>query len=194
MSDDSGHSETLKNILEVVEYLKAAGWKVSKSAVYRHRDQGKVGPQADGGFSVVDVERYARDWLKRLDGSGGRSKNDVEPVEQREKKAAEARKVAAQAEHWEIKTKILRGEYVERVVFERALARRAAVFKSDIENFIRNYAGEMIALAAGDATRTPDVIEFWLSESEKWLARYAEDMEFELPAAVDEKRLAQVVV
>ena len=193
MSDAGGHTETLKNILEVVEYLKADGWKVSKSAVYRHRDQGKIATGGDGLFLMADVERYARDWLKRLDGSGGKRANDIDPVEQREKKAAEARKVAAQAEHWEIKTRILRGEYVERVAFERALARRAAVFKSDIENFIRNYAGEMIALAKGDATRTPDVIEFWLNESEKWLARYAEQQEFELPAAVDEGRLARVV-
>lgn len=193
MSDDGGKIEKLKNLLEVVEYLKGAGWKVSKSAMYRHRDQGKIGPQDDGGFLVADVERYARDWLKRLDGSGGR-KSTVEPIEQRDKKAAEARKVKAQAEHWEIKTKILRGEYVERAAFERALARRAAVFKSDIENFIRNYAGEMIALAKGDATHTPDVIEFWLDGAEKWLARYAEDQEFELPAAVDSKRLEQVVV
>jgi len=191
MSDDAGNVEVLKNLLEVVDFLKAAGWKVSKSAVYRHRQQGRIGSQGDGGFLVADVERYARDWLKHLDGSGGRSR--VAPVEESDKKAAETRKVSAQAEHWEIKTKILRGEYVERAAFERGLAKRAAVFKNDIENFIRNYAGEMISIANGDATRAPDVIEFWLDKSEKWLARYSQDKEFELPAAVDMTRLEQVV-
>lgn len=191
MSDNSEKTNNFKNLLEVVDFLNSAGWKVSKSAVYRHRSQGKIGPQPDGSFAVADVERYARDWLKRVDGSGGPS--NVESVEQRDKKQAETRKVSAQAEHWEIKTKILRGEYVERVAFERGLARRAAVFKSDIENFIRNNAGEMIVLVGGDATRAPDVIEFWLDAAEKWLARYAEDKEFELPPAVDVTRLDQVV-
>jgi len=193
MSDEPEKYGGLKNLLEVVEFLKAAGWKVSKSAVYRHRDQGKIGPQVDGTFLISEVERYARDWLKMADGSGGRNKSRIEPVAQREKKQAEARKIAAQAEHWEIKTKILRGEYVERVAFERALARRAAVFKSDIENFIRNNSGEMIALAAGDATRAPDLIEFWLDKSEEWLTRYSENQEFELPAEVDIDNLERVV-
>ncbi len=192
MSDSIAVVDTLKNIPEVVTYLKDAGWKVTKSTVYRHRDQGRIGPQPNGLYLMVDVERYAHDFLKRADVSGG-SRSKVVQVEQREKKAAEARKVSAQADHWEIKTKILRGEYVERAVFERALARRAAVFKSDIENFIRNYAGEMIALVGGDATRAPDLIESWLEKSEQWLARYAEEREFELPAAVDIKQLEQVV-
>ncbi len=179
MDDSTTNSEKFKNILEVVAYLKNEGWKISKSAVYQHRDQGKIRPQSDSGYLVKDVERYAWDWLKRADGSGRQSK--VEPIGQSDKREAEARKVSAQAEHWEIKTKILSGEYVERVAFERGLARRATVFKNDIENFIRNNAGEMIALVAGDATRAPDLIEFWLDESEKWLHRYSEDREFELP-------------
>jgi Asp-tRNA(Asn)/Glu-tRNA(Gln) amidotransferase A subunit family amidase len=190
LSDLDQNIESIQNLLKVVEYLKTAGWKVSKSVVYRHRSEGKIGPQSDGRYLPADVERYARDWLKQVDGSGGRSK--VEPVEQREKKQAEARKLAAQADHWELKTKIMSGEYVERESYERNLAQRAAVFKRDIENFIRNYAGEMIALVAGDATRAPDVIEFWLDESERWLARYAEEAEFELPAAVDLTRLERV--
>ena len=179
MSDAAGKDEALRNLLEVVEFLKNAGWKVSKSAVYRHRGQGKIAAQPDGRFSVADVERYARDWLKMADGSGGRLK--VAPTENLVKKTAEARKVAAQAEHWEIKTKILRNEYVERALFDRDLAQRAAVFKSDIENFIRNHSGEMISIADGDATRTPDVIDFWIDAAEKWLNEYAAGNAFEVP-------------
>lgn len=180
------NSEKFKNLLEVVQYLQASGWKVTKSTVYRHRDQGKLGPLADGFFERSDIDRYARDWLKRLDGSG--SDPGKSHQEQNAKSEAETRKVSAQAEHWEIKTKILRGEYVERSAFERALARRAAVFKSDIENFIRNNSGEMIALVAGDATRSPDLIDYWLEHAEQWIDRYAEDKEVELPAGIDLQR------
>ena len=180
--NETEKNKNFQNIMEVVKYLRSAGWKATKSTVYRHREQGLIGPLPDGTYSRDDVQRYARDRLGRVSGAGPAVRSKA-AVDQDTKSAAEARKVSAQAEHWEIKTKILRGEYVERSAFERALARRAAVFKSDIENFIRNNCGEMIAMVAGDATRMPDLIEFWLEQSENWLARYAEDREVELPAA-----------
>ena len=182
--------ESLKNLIEVVTYLKGQGWKVSKSAVYRHRDQAKIGPQSDGGFLIKDVDRYARDFLQRTDGSGKRVK--VQPAAAREKQSAEARKVAAQAEHWEIKTRILRGEYVERSVHERALAMRAARLKSDGENDFRNNASEGIRVVDGDMTKLPDFIDWLLQLLENWLDRYSEDVEFDLPAAVDMSRFETI--
>jgi hypothetical protein len=180
--------ETLPNVLAVSKYLDSLGYKATTSTIYRHRDVGKISPQSDGLFNTNTVEQYAAVFLKKKDAAR------ISPTaDATDKDVSTARKMAAQAEHWEIKTSILRGEYVERAAFERGLARRAAIFKSDIENFIRNNSGEMIALVAGDATRAPDVIDFWLNESEKWLARYSENQEFELPAAVDMQRLEKVV-
>ena len=185
--------EAFKNILEVVKYLQGLErYKVSQAAVYRHRDHGKLRPQPDGSFLVKDVDRYAGTFLKLKDGSGGLKLRQAAPAIADDKAAAEARKVSAQAEHWEIKTKILRGEYVERSVLEAALARRAAIFKSDIENFIRANSAEFIKLVSGDDLKAPDAIEFWLEASEKWLARYAEDVKHELPITVDMSRLDRI--
>lgn len=179
------------NILAVVAYLKGLErYKVSQAAVYRHRDHGKLRPQPDGSFLVRDVDRYAATFLKLRDGSGGLTTRP--PAIADDKAAAEARKVSAQAEHWEIKTRILKGEYVERVVFEAALARRASIFKSDIENFIRSNSAEMIKLVGGDDLKAPDVIEFWMEASERWMARYSDDSKHELPAAVDMGRLEHI--
>lgn len=176
--------ESLKNILSVVDYLKGLDrYKIAQPTVYRHRDQGKIRPQPDGSFLLRDVDRYASTFLKLKDGTGGLTARP--PAVADDKAAAEARKVSAQAEHWEIKTKILKGEYIERSAFEAALARRAAVFKSDIENFIRSNSAEMIKLVAGDDLKAPDLIEFWLEASERFLGRYSDDARHELPAAVD---------
>ena len=184
---DNEVPETFKNILDVVKFLDAAGFKISKSTVYRHRSEGRIRPDADGSFTAVMVKKYASDFLQRKDGSGPAKVKNVESVIN-DKQTAEARKVSAQAEHWEIKTRILRGEYIERSSFDRALARRAAVFKSDIENFIRTHCGEMINIVKGNSIYLPDVTEFWLDESEKWLGRYAEADEFEIPAQADLSR------
>jgi hypothetical protein len=184
-------AEALKNILDVVEYLKGLDrYKIAQATVYRHRDHGKLRPQADGTFLVRDVDRYAQTFLKLKDGSGGFTSKA--PAIADDKASAEARKVSAQAEHWEIKTKILKGNYVERASFEAALARRAAIFKSDIENFIRSSSAEMIKAVGGDDLKAPDLIEFWMEASERWLARYSEDAKHELPAAVDAARLDSV--
>jgi hypothetical protein len=183
----------LRNILEVVKYLQGLErYKVSQAAVYRHRDHGKLRPQPDGTFLVKDVDRYAGIFLKLKDGSGGLRAHQAAPAIADDKAAAEARKVSAQAEHWEIKTRILKGEYIERSAFEAALARRASIFKSDVENFIRSNSSEMIKLVGGDDLKAPDVIEFWLQASEKWLARYSEDAAHELPVTADMARLERI--
>lgn len=185
----SDKPKSLKNILAVVEYLKSLErYKVSQAGVYRHRDNGKLRPHEDGSYLTKDVDRYAATFLKRKDGSGG-LRATAAPAISDEKAAAEARKVSAQAEHWEIKTKILRGEYVERSAFDAALARRAAIFKSDIENFIRSTSAEMIKMVSGDDLKAPDLIEFWLEASERWLVRYSDDAKHDLPVAVDIGRL-----
>ncbi|MCU0589873.1 MAG: hypothetical protein MUC33_01415 [Desulfobacterales bacterium] len=185
--------EALKSILEVVRYLEGLDkYRVKQATVYRHRDQGKLRPQSDGTFLVKDVERYAGTFLKLKDGSGGLKMRPASPAVADDKAAAEARKVSAQAEHWEIKTRILKGEYVERSAFEAALARRAAVFKSDIENFIRSSSAEMIKLVSGDDLKAPDVIEYMLEASERWLARYSEDAHHELPESIDAGRLEKI--
>jgi hypothetical protein len=177
-------NQTFKGILDVVKFLDAAGYKISKSTVYRHRSEGRIRPAADGSFTLAMVNKYASDFLQKKYGGGSGNVKHLEFVVN-DKQTAEARKVAAQAEHWEIKTKILRGEYIERASFDRALARRAAVFKSDIENFIRTHCGEMINIVKGNSIYLPDLTEFWLEQAEKWLGRYAEPDEFEIPAQAD---------
>lgn len=163
---------TFPNILAVVDYLKTRGWKIQKSSAYEHARQGKIRPQSDGTYDVKVVEKYARTFLKRCDGQkiGGR----LESI-QEERFQSEARKVKAQAEYCEIKTKIFAGSYVEREAFEHALAQRAAIFRNDIETFFRGTASDIIHMVGGNHGKTPDLIEFMFEKAGDWLSRYASE-------------------
>ena len=162
---------TLSNPLAVAEYLKDKGWKVSKSSVYGHLKEGKI-KAVDGAFHIKDVEKYAALHLKRQDGT-----NPAEEAGQlqKEKLEAETRKVKAQAKHWEMKTLVDTGQYIDRDLFNGDLAARAAIFKNDLETFFRSNVGEMIKRVDGDTTKNPDLIDYCLERMELFLGRYAEE-------------------
>jgi len=160
--------------MQVVQYLNDNGHQVSKSSVYNHVKVGRLIKGNDGYFSFSTVQKYA---------SSLQSGSDVaaaDPISVSEKQDADTRKAAAQAKHWEIKTKILEGKYVESEWAERQLASRAMVLKSDMENFFRSRAPEIIARGDGKAEFAPDVIDYLLGEFEKILGRYSEPIEFKI--------------
>ncbi len=59
--------------------------------------------------------------------------------------------------------------------FSQALVERAMLFKYDIETFCRSKATDIVNLASGNPEKIPDVIEFLLNETAKWLATYSEE-------------------
>jgi hypothetical protein len=174
-----GKGPALKNILAVCDHLTRLGWKIKKSAAYKAQHEGKIRPQADGSFLVADAERFAETFLRRLDG-GQKAADRLESLQQ-EKLVAEVDKTKAQARHWAMRAETLSGAYVPRELFERELARRAAIFRNDLETFASAEAGGIVSLAAGDVGKIPDVIEHILGRVEAFLARYSEDRKFEVP-------------
>ena len=175
-SREGGHGESkLKNIPAVIHYLEKAGWKISKSAAYKHKKEGKLRPGQDGTFSVKAVEKYAKRWLEKKDGSEG-----LDDLQEATAKA-QLEKLQAQARHWDTKTKIELGEYVHRNQWDRELAARARVFKSDMENFIRAQASEITRIVEGDPEKAPDLIEFYLEHLEVWLNRYSKHKTWKTP-------------
>jgi hypothetical protein len=62
---------------------------------------------------------------------------------------------------------------VHRSQWDRELAARAKVFRSDMENFIRAQAAEIIRIVEGDPEKAPELIDFYLEHLEAWLNRYS---------------------
>jgi hypothetical protein len=168
---------TLPNLLAVVDHLQRLGWKVKKSAAYKHRAEGKIRPTKTGSYLIVDVDRYAAAHLRKLDGTAPAPQLDDL---QTKKAALETRHMEAKVTHQELKNEILLGKFVPKDLFERALAARAAVFKTDIENFARGQAPGIVAMVDGDLQKVPELVDFILAEGETWLARYSESQEFSI--------------
>ncbi len=167
---------TFDNVPGLVKYLNGLGYVVSLRTAYRHEKQGRIRKRTDGKFHLSDIEKYSR-FLKRADGT---VQNDELETLQREKYQAEVKKLTSQAEHWELKTKIASKQYVPRDSFEHALAARAAIFKSDGEHFCMSEASGIIHLVGGDHLKVPQLVEFLLEAFRGWLARYAEQREYEV--------------
>ncbi|VFQ43493.1 hypothetical protein [Desulfoluna butyratoxydans] len=173
-------TDTLPNPKAITAYLKEAGYKVSQSTVYKHRDEGRIPVQKNGSFLVKDVDRYAAMHLKPLDGS---KMNEGMEELQKEKLQAETKKVKAQAEHWSIKTLVESGQYIDRELFNRELAARASIFKKDLETFVRTQSGKMIRLVDGNAELGPDLINFWLEKLEIFIGRYSQPKKWQVKTA-----------
>lgn len=168
--EDQASDETLPNLAKVLVYLQRSGWKVAQSTLYKHQKLGFIKPDQKGRFPVKKIEAYAAAYLKRLDGS-----NASEDKILKRKQEADARKAQAQAEHWELKTKIDSGLYVPRDLFDRELAGRASVLKSDLLTFCRTTAPEIVTLVKGDPELVPDLIQFLTEQVLAALHRYARD-------------------
>lgn len=178
--------ETLKNVAAILDYAKARGYRLKRATAYKHQAEGRFRADSEGRYPVDKIDKYLAT-LRKIGGG-------IEEKSERQQAAraqATADKEAAQARYWQIRTKIMEGEYVEKNAFERALAQRAAIFKNDIESFCRAQAAAIINLAGGNADRAPDLIEFMLEKSAEWLNRYAVEQEFALPAATPAALLAK---
>lgn len=182
------NEKTFKGIPAVVKYLHDQGWKISERTAYNHKDKRLLLPRKDGKYYQTDLDRYvAGGNIQRIDGINGPGNQDNLTDE---KQRAETRKAVAQAEHWELKTQISRGFYVPRDAFERELAQRAMIFKSDAEAFCRAQASVIIGLVSGDKEQAPDLTEYMLGAVAGWLSRYAADREFTVPLADHEEIMA----
>lgn len=63
--------------------------------------------------------------------------------------------------------------FIEKVRFERALAQRAMIIKSDLTTLAHSGAIEICSMVGGDDSRIPDLIEHLLDKFENLLGRYS---------------------
>jgi len=162
----------MENKTEMSEQAKE-GWKVAQSSVYNHVGRHRLQRDEEGRFTLEAVDEYARRYLKRQDGS---SQNADETAQS--KREAEVRRLRAQAELFEMKAEVEKGRYILREQFEQALASRAQLFKTDLNNFATGEAPEIVTLVNGESDKIPDLIEHLQERFADILDRYSRDTEF----------------
>jgi hypothetical protein len=178
-----------ENRLAALAALRREGWKIGKSKLYRDCKDGLLKVQSDGSVLESELEKYIRRArLERLESMGADKVSD--DIRARKEKAS-AEREEYQARLAAVKAAAAEGMYVERAQVEHQLGARAAIFKSDGQNWIQSHAGEMVATVDGDHAKAADLVEMMLKGLEAWLDRYSQPLDFTVPGADDEEADAQ---
>jgi hypothetical protein len=134
----------------------------------------------DGYFLAADLDRYARENLRRKDGSDG---DEEEQGAQQAKTRASASKEEQQAENWRLRNQILKGLYVEKSFMEREFSARAAFLRTDLNTFWEVHALTIIELVGGDPAKVPALVEKGQDFVRDWTDRYARPVKYPEPKA-----------
>ena len=164
---DAGE-QSFEGIPEVLTWLQQE-WKISKSTLYEHQEQGKLRPDDRGRYSLSRVQEYAADHLKRLDGSTGDKADSL----QKQKTTAEVRRILSDAQLRELKLRTALGEYIPKEQVEIELAERASSLKNYFDAVARSASGRVIKLVGGDPQKAPELISWWLGMNRKAIDNYA---------------------
>lgn len=165
-----GNGEKFHSLMEVLQYLKQEGWKISRSKLYEKAYLLKKQP--DGTYLKKDVDNFARIHLKMLDGS------DIEAGALR-KLEAEIRKLTAEAEKREIEVARLRGELVSKHEVEQQLAARAIFLKDRLRNFFHGQVPAIVEMVK-EGKEVNEIIDYINNELEDMFDYYSKPMEIKV--------------
>lgn len=171
---ENPEAQTFKNLLEVLDYLQAEGWKISKSTLYEKSYA--IKKQPDGAYLKKNIDDFAAKFLRKLDGS------DTEEIDIAEKIKAEIRKLTAEAEKREIEVQRLKGEVVDRYEVEQQFADRAAFLIDSLKNFSHSQMPRLIELVRGDTAYAAEAIDFFNAEVETLFDHYSKPLTFSVAA------------
>jgi len=171
---NAGNEQRLSNVLKVVEYLTAQGWGIKKSSLYQHVKDKILQRQADGSFSIEDVEKYASRSLKRLDGTS--KKQSIENMHNR-KYQAEVETAEYEARIKKTKAETIEGKYILREILEDELSSMALAFRNSIQTYIHSHAEEIVSFVSGDVSKIPDLIEYMITRADEHFYKEASRME-----------------
>lgn len=180
-----GHAEqdTLDNIAAVLLYLQEAGWKITKTSLYRHQKEGKIIPASDGKYSKRVVDKYARTFLKQA-ATGKRVVEETDEL-QRRKLQKEIARLELSVEREKFNLERDRGLYVPREQMDIELAMRAGVLMAGLKHWIQRRASDWIAAVSGDEKRVGELIAMMNNDLEEHIHQYAANKEYEVVVESD---------
>lgn len=167
-----------ENIAAVLQYLESAGWKVTKTSLYRHQKEGKVLPDKNGCYQRKTVEKYARTFLKQL-ATGKRLQENTDDL-QRQKLEQELKNLQLKNERDQFNFEKDRGLYVPRDLVDIELATRAGVLVSGLKHWVQSKAADWITAVGGDTKRTGELINTMTHDVDEHINHYASNKEYEV--------------
>jgi hypothetical protein len=168
--------DSLATVAEVLNYLVAAGWKVTRASLYRHQQMGKIVPDETGAYRQKDVDKYARTFLKQI-ATGKRVSEKMDELQRK--------KIQLEIDNQEEDLKRKRwnrereeGKYIKRDEVELELAARAGILDVGLKHWIKAHAADLIRLAGGDMAKVGELISVMARQMDEYINAYAAPMEF----------------
>lgn len=170
-------SASFANIADVLGHLKRAGWKVTRSSLYRHHQEGKFVAR-DGAYLHKDVDRYARTWLKK-ESTGKRERDGIDEL-QRKKAERELKRLDLEIQQRELVYAKELGKLVPREQIEVEMAGRAAVLDAGLRHWVHANAAEWVRTVAGDSKKVGDLILLMGRSLDEHINNYAAPRDYRI--------------
>ena len=168
----------IENIAAVLEYLKTAGWKVTRTSLYRHRSEGRFLPQNDGAYRQKDIDKYARTWLKQQ--STGKRVSIKSDEMQRQKLEWELKNLQLDSERKKFQHEKEQGKFIPKEQMEIELAARAGILDAGLKHWIQSRAADWIRTVNGDTKKVGDMINMMNKDLDEHINSYASTREYEV--------------
>lgn len=162
----------------VLEYLKNAGWKVSKSNLNRHCKEKLLRPSEDGTYSQRAVDRYAKTWLKQI--ATGQKVNERLDRLQEERLEKELKAANLKLDREQFELDIRRGRFIPRDEVEVMIVGRAVAFMAHLNHMVQSGAPDWIDLVEGNQGRSPELVAAICEAIEQRMGDFAADVEFDV--------------
>jgi len=175
---------TFQAIADVLDYLRT-DWKVTKTSLYRHKNEGKILPQESGAYLKRDVERYAKTWLKKK--STGKKVSEKMDELQREKLERELKLLDLEGRRKELALGKDLEKYIPREQMEIELAARAGVLEAGLKHWVQSRAAEWVRLVEGDSKKVGDLINMMNQDLNEHINSYALSAEHQIIIDAEEE-------
>ena len=172
--DNTDASENFPSILAAMAHLDRAGFRISKSKMYRDRDKGMIRVNPDGTVPETEVRAYAATLTKKVADIG--DLNDVHAI----KTAKEVERLEEQIAKLKFEREKDQGKYIPRSEFEAELAARAAVFESGFRHAFNSKSRTWIALVNGRQEKTAEFLHALNKSLDELLTSYANTNTFQV--------------
>lgn len=179
------NSQGIDTIADVLAYLRESDWKVTKTSLYRHHKEGKLTPRSDGAYSLKDVEKYARTWLKQQS-TGKRLQEKTEDL-QRRKLEMELKNLELENKRRELAYGKDLERFVPKELMEIELATRAGILDAGLKHWIQSRAAEWIRAGSGDTKKVGDLINLMNHDLEEHINSYAASLEYQVVIDAEEE-------
>ncbi|PLW97986.1 MAG: hypothetical protein C0591_05430 [Marinilabiliales bacterium] len=157
---------------QVLDYLLASGYKVSKSTLYDHVKTGFLRSEPGGDYLKAQVDTYAKANLKRIDGTLVKQGDELGRLTLKEKRLqVEKLELANQKVKEEIQRE--RERWVPRDELDSELAGRVCVLDNGLRHFFWSKAAAMVAVVGGDPMKIDRLVDFMNQELDTQLTAFA---------------------